>query len=296
MCCYNRRPARSAFTLFDILVVLAIISILTALLLPAVQKAREATRRIKCGNHLKQIGLAVHNYHDSQKVIPFLLTHNSRVSSSTGFTQGWWSWRVRILPYIEQQPLYNSVDISHDAIEPFMASITKAQVSTNIPVYICPSDPFGEQIWSADWGGPEPVAAAHSNYLGCRGSKHDLPGDGVFPATNKNIRFSGILDGLSNTLLIGERPLDSVGEWGWWALGTGFDFHGFADHVLYNSEGLRIGVPGSSDDLSHFWSMHPGGANFVFCDGSVKFISYSIDHNTFQSLGSRAGSEAAVEL
>jgi hypothetical protein len=204
---------------------------------------------------------------------------------------------VRILPFVEQTPLANQIDKGRDAVLPFLYGENKKQVSLNLLFLLCPSDEYGAKVWSGDWGyAAEPLAAAHTNYLGLRGSTRKVPGDGIFPATNISTRLSDVADGTSQTLLAGERPLDEVGEWGWWALGTGFDEHGLADHVLDCSEGLRKGVPGSSDDLTHFWSNHPGGACFVLCDGSVRFLRYSINHDTFQALGSRNGREVPGEF
>jgi prepilin-type processing-associated H-X9-DG protein len=113
----------------------------------------------------------------------------------------------------------------------------------------------------------------------------------MFPAANMSVRLGEVTDGQSNTLWVGERPCDEVGEWGHWFGGSGFDGHGLADHALACEDGLRRGVPGSSDDLTHYWSMHPGGAFFLFVDGSVKFLPYTINHNTFVALGSRNGGE-----
>ena len=286
----RRRHSCRGFTLIELLVVIAIIAILVALLLPAIQQSREAARRMRCQNNLHQIGVALQNYHDARGAFPPLIVHDATNSPLTGFPQGWYSWLVRILPEIEQGPLYSQINTDGDAVLPFFNGDNGEQVSKNITVYLCPSDPFGERVWSADTYGPL-LSAAHTNYLGSRGSTRDVPGDGVFPAANISTCMNDITDGTSSTLLVGERPMDEVGEWGWWALGTGFDGHGLADHVLDCSEGLRRGTPGSSADLTHFWSMHHGGAHFLFCDGSVRFLSYSISHDTFLSLGSRNGGE-----
>ena len=282
----NSRP-RLGFTLVELLVVIAVIGILVALLLPAVQQAREAARQTQCKNNLKQIGLALHNYHITHKAFPPTLVVN--FDASGPWPTGWWAWFVRVLPYLEQGPLYSQIDLSDDAI--LHLSTYKPQISQNIPTFLCPSDPYSERIWSTDTWWQGPVAAAHTNYLGCRGSTTDLPGNGVFPDVNLSLPIRDITDGLSHTLHAGERPVDEVGEWGWWAVGTGIDNHGTADHVLDCSEGLRPGVLGSSADLLHFWSPHPGGAYFLFCDGSVQFLPYTIDHNTFLGLGSRNGGE-----
>ncbi|MBI3464653.1 MAG: DUF1559 domain-containing protein [Planctomycetes bacterium] len=294
---FHRGHSNRAFTIVELLVVLMVIGVLLGLLLPAVQQARETSRRSKCQNNLKQIGLALQNYHNAYQAFPPVLTHHSRVSPQTGWLEGWWTWYVRILPFVAQTSLYNQIDLAHDAAGPFVYAQNQKQVSQNLSFLLSPSDQYGEKLWSADWGyAAQPLIAAHTNYLGCRGSTRNVPGDGVFPATNISKRLSDITDGTSQTLLAGERPLDEVGEWGWWALGTGFDEHGLADHVLACSDGLYKGVPGSSDDLTHFWSPHPGGAYFVFGDGSVKFLHYSINHDTFLALGSRNGREAPGEF
>jgi prepilin-type processing-associated H-X9-DG protein len=288
----HRRQPR-AFTLVELLVIIAIIGLLIALLLPAVQAARESARRTGCSNNLKQLGLALHMYHLNDGRFPALTEHDS-VPSSTGFESGWWSWNARILPYIDQAGMADQIDLRSDAVYPFLTGQNRALVSQNLEALLCPSDTYSPIRWSADWGMADdglPLAAAHSNYLGCRGSTNAVPGDGAFPAANRRVGMRDMKDGTSHTLHVGERPIDNVGEWGWWALGTGFDGHGFADHVLPCTEGLRMGVPGDSADLTHFWSMHPGGAYFLFVDGSVRFLNYSISYDLFQALGSRNGGE-----
>jgi hypothetical protein len=260
-----------------------------------VQAARAAARRVTCSNNLRQIGLGLHNYHDTHAAFPPLTAHNSNISPNTGFPEGWWSWLARELPFIGQKPLYDKIDIDNDAAWPFIQGLNKPQVSHKLPVYLCPDDGLSAKNWTADWGFG-PLEAAHTNYLGVRGSTRAVPGDGAFPEANVNKRFEDIKDGTSNTLFVGERPCDEVREWGWWALGTGFDGHGLADHVLDCYEGLKKGKHGSSDDLTHFWSMHPGGAYFVFVDGDVRFINYTIDYRVFQGLGSRDGGEPASEF
>jgi prepilin-type N-terminal cleavage/methylation domain-containing protein len=285
---------RTAFTLIELLVSASVIAILLALLLPAVQQAREAARKTSCRNNLHQIGLALHNYHDACNAFP-PLNVNDGIPSPTQFPSGWWSWLTRTLPYIDQKPLYDELKPDDDAVLPFLDCVNVTQVSQKIDLYLCPSDPYSERLWSADWGGPGPVSAAHTNYFGCRGSTRTVPGDGVFPAANVCKRIKDITDGFSNTILVGERPEDEVGEWGWWAFGTGFDGDGLADHVIDCSEGLHRGTPGSSNDLTHFWSMHHGGAHFLMTDGSVHFLSYSINHDTFIAMGSRNGGEVNRE-
>ncbi len=283
----SHRP-RQAFTLIELLVVIGAIGILIALLLPAVQAAREAARRLQCQNRERQIGLALHNYHDVQNAFPPLLVVDWNPSNSPWPT-GWWGWHVRVLPYLEQRPLYGQIDLRDDAV--FKLAYYKPQTSQIIPTYLCPDDPFSEQLWRTDDWFQGPVAFAHTNYLGCRGSTRDLPGNGTFPEVNVSVHIRDIKDGTSNTLHLGERPVDMGGEWGWWAVNTGVDYHGLGDSVLDLSEGLRPGTPGSNVDILHYWSFHPGGAHFLFVDGSVHFLSYTIDHHLFLAMGTRSGNE-----
>ncbi len=279
-----------AFTLVELMVSIAIIGILVALLIPAVQAARESARRATCSNNLKQIGIALHNYEITLGAFPPLTAHNSIVSPDTSLYEGWWSWMTRILPYVEQGPLYGQIDIDNDAAWPTINGWNREQVSKKLSVYLCPSDTYSQQNWTGDYG-KGPLDVAHTNYLGVRGSTRIVPGDGAFPAANDFTRFADFTDGTSNTLFVGERPCDEAREWGWWSNGTGFDFHGFADQVMDCYEGLKKGKPGASEDLTHFWSMHPGGAYFLHVDGTVKFYHYTIDYGVFQALGSRNGGE-----
>lgn len=290
----DHRRRRRGFTLIELLVVIGIIALLVALLLPAIQQAREAARRTQCRNNLKQMGLALQNYHDTSGSFPPVLVVNPGPSAQTGYPFGWWSWYLRILPQIEQTPLYEQIDTDDDLI--LELSTYREPMSTNVSTFLCPSDPYSERIWSTDGWWQGPVAAAHTNYLGSRGSNGVIPFNGLFREANEFVQIRDVTDGTSNTLFVGERPVDEAGEWGWWPGGTGFDLNGLADHVLDCSEGLRPGVLGSTADLTHFWSPHPGGAHFLLGDGRVRFLSYSINHETFLALGSRDGNETTGEF
>jgi prepilin-type N-terminal cleavage/methylation domain-containing protein len=295
----NGPSNRNGFSLIELLVVIAIIAILIAVLLPAVQAARESARRTQCSNNLKQIGVALHMYQLADGKFPYLLVHDSVINPETGYESGWWSWYARILPYLDQTAKADHIDLTADAFGQFLTGKNRDLVSQNIDVLLCPSDPDSRKQWSANLGmaiDGQPLVAAHTNYLGCRGSTRAIPGNGAFPAANVRVGMRDMLDGTSHTLHVGERPIDKIGEWGWWATGTGVDGHGLGDHVMDCSEGLRKGEPGSSDDLMHFWSMHAGGAFFLFVDGSVKFLSYSISHHRFQAAGSRNGGEVVGDL
>jgi prepilin-type processing-associated H-X9-DG protein len=178
----------------------------------------------------------------------------------------------------------------------------KPYTSQRLAVLLCPSDPHSEQIYESDEECPGGEAYALTNYLGCRGSTRqppppsgvyptEQPGNGVFPDVNQVARLQQIVDGTSRTILVGERPADRDAYWGWWAAGRGVDDHGLGDYVLDVSEGLPQGDLTSRAHLLHYWSTHSGGAQFAMCDGSVRFISYSIDETTFLAFGSRKGGE-----
>ena len=283
--CHRRKRG---FTLIESLVVIAVIAILVALLLPAVQQVREAARRMRCKNNLKQIGLALHNYHDIAGSLP-----PQTVVDRTGPEEtGWWSWRVRILPQLDQQTLYQHFDLSEDVWT--NADKYKPYTSRKIQVFMCPSDPNVEQVAESFDIFPDGEAYALTSYHGSRGRGQSIPDDGAFPAINRVVKLKDITDGTAHTILIGERPADTSAEWGWWAAGVGIDDEGLADHVLDAYEGFHTGnMSDTSNDLTHFWSAHSGGAHFAFCDGSIRFLSYSIDQNTYAALTSRNGKEVA---
>lgn len=291
------------FTLIELLVCIAIAGVLIALLLPAVQQARETARLMQCQNNLKQIGLAIHNYSDQQGSLPpgQVADWDMFYSGASWSPVGWWSWRARILPQLDQLALHDRVDYGTDVL---LSCIPMPEVTAEtLPVFVCPSDPATPLLYRTTAFCPYEEQFAVTNYFGCRGSlrnhdewsctyRHELvPGNGVFPGGDTRIRWRDVTDGTSRTVLVGERPI-ADGEWGWWATGTGMDCQGLADQNIDHSEGLFRGLPGSEAHLTHYWSMHTGGANFVFCDGHVRLISYSIDHAVFLSLASRNGKEA----
>jgi prepilin-type N-terminal cleavage/methylation domain-containing protein/prepilin-type processing-associated H-X9-DG protein len=287
---------RRGLTLIELLTVVAVIGLLVALLLPAVQAAREAARSVRCKNNLRQIGLALHAYHERCHSFP----PASVVDWSRTEPTGWWSWIVRILPDLEEQALYDQFDMRDDVWA--NSAKYKQYTSTQLAVLLCPSDPNGERVYRSDAASAFDDAFALTNYLGCRGSTRQglgpdgfypnrMPGNGVFPDVNEVARFAQIVDGATQTILVGERPADPEAYWGWWAAGRGFDDHGLGDYVLDLSEGLHEGARSGSADLLHYWSAHRGGANFAMCDGSVRVLSYAIEHSTFLALGSRNGGE-----
>jgi prepilin-type N-terminal cleavage/methylation domain-containing protein len=300
---------RRGFTLIELLVVIAIIGILIALLLPAVQKVRDAANRIKCENNLKQIGTALHNYHDTYGALPPGSDQTTPPVGSTPNYHLYWSWMALILPYVEQQNLYNQAEAwsrtgTHYQ-DPWDPPSNPAQY-TPMPVYSCPSDSRDLTATYAgdNYGDGRTFDVAFTGFLGVNGiNLHSH--DGVF-FTNASIAFKDVTDGLSNTLFVGERPPSEDLVFGWWFDGWGQGGTGSSDVVLgvqeLNDRSYSYSVcprgpyqfkPGELNnncDQFHFWSLHAGGANFLFGDASVHFIPYTAA-NILPAMATRAGGE-----
>ncbi len=305
---------RRAFTLIELLVVIAIIAILIALLLPAVQQAREAARRSQCKNNLKQIGLALHNYHDAHNRFPQASIAGGTVPPGCS---GWirfsgYSWRVMILPYIDQGPLYNQLDFQVSALSGCMNSPAQANWNelrnTVIPAFICPSDnmPAQRNGWAGYNYGAAVRARGDSSHSANTGT--DLGG-----LTRAGTRFANFTDGSSNTILVGEiyRGKDffrtsgggnnQTGNRGLrWVASTDFgqvnagvrvdtslpndpnNPHQFVQERRINDEdrdevSWTDPINGGNTGYRPMSSLHVGGAHAVLGDGSVKFISDSVD-------------------
>jgi prepilin-type N-terminal cleavage/methylation domain-containing protein/prepilin-type processing-associated H-X9-DG protein len=273
---------RSAFTLIELLVVIAIIAILIGLLLPAVQKVREAAARMKCQNNLKQIGLGLHNYHDANGKFPVGWDDGPAV----------WAWSVWILPYIEQANLYNQINPSVNSFTSVMTS-NPAVLQTKISVYICPSDnnPAGNLNDNRKFTNTgaatsaNPISLGISNYTASNGNNHD----GVF-AAGKQYTILQVTDGTSNTFMVGERATKvgtAGGQFaGVWAGVNGAEPSENAKYYAVSSfTCFRMQDGFNTTSLTQFYpqraysSLHTGGANFVLCDGSVRFISQNISYN-----------------
>jgi len=269
------------FTLIELLVVIAIIAILIALLLPAVQQAREAARRTQCRNNLKQIGLAMHNYHDVHLIFPFGYQTANYLGNTDSTRDSFIGWGTMILPYLDQAPLYNFIDSNggFDGGEP--AGSTRwyqiTALNTNgqggkviLNAFICPSDRSGglNSRLSGSMG--------KSNYKGCCEAD-----DSVFFTNATETRIRSITDGTSNTLMVGEASTRGIYVGSVWAgiISSTGDNMAMADTTAGNA------INGTNNDA--FNSAHEGGAHFLFCDGRVQFLSENIDSTTYARLGSK---------
>jgi prepilin-type N-terminal cleavage/methylation domain-containing protein len=292
---------RRAFTLVELLVVIAIIGILIALMLPAVQMAREAARRTSCSNNLKQIGLGLHMYHDTYgQLPPGWWGFDPGTGEPHWFGLPGWSWSAAILPYVEQTALYrNRIRIDLPISDPANAA---ARV-TVIDIYRCPSD-AGSSTFLLGGGGPSvgggaplPMELAANNYIGVFGTLdyHDVcdpsggayngcQGDGTF-FLNRGLPFAEIRDGLSNTLAVGERSSQ-------WAPSTWVGVVTGGEHAPARITGIALFPPNSEEEEEHyshnFSSRHPSGTQFLAADGSVKLIAETIQTTTYHALCTRA--------
>ncbi len=304
---------KHGFTLVELLVVITIIGILIALLLPAVQAAREAARRMQCSNNLKQIGLALHNYHTALGCLPY----GAGYPHSHGGT-----WAAMVLPYLEQQAVFDKFDFNL----PVWNAVNEPAVQAVISVYICPSDASGGNalqggriqtgsrnpgksmgLWYPTSMGPtrdggssatacvycsEPVGGyccADTADYGCCGN-NGKPGVGIMDRAANIVAFSDVRDGLSNTLMVGETIPSQCTFNG--AYNHNFPIAGTTIPLNTFEESIE-GVNNLWYRACGFKSRHSGGANFAMADGSVHFISESADYRLYNELGSRAGGEAA---
>jgi len=290
------------FTLIELLVVIAIIAILISLLLPAVQQAREAARRTQCRNNLKQLGLALHNYHDVHRSFPsgWIAVDAGVQSAHEGINGA--GWGTMILPYIDQANLYQQFDANLAIENPANATF----LDNSIAGFRCPSDQQPDTWKIEEEGAPGTVLATLpiANYLGVFGTEEldgcenaagvdpvasngQCVGDGVF-YHNSATRIVDLSDGTSNTLMLGER-LTRVSE-GWYSTWPGMVSEG--EEAFQRILGSADHVP--NDPGAHFddfRSNHTGGAFLVLGDGSVHFVSSNIDHGVYVGLATRSGGE-----
>ena len=312
----SRTRPSAGFTLIELLVVIAIIGVLVGLLLPAVQAAREAARRTQCQNNLKQIGIALHSYHERNGTLPpgYLSEWDWLRRRETG---PGWGWLARILPDLEQQVIYDRIDFEQPMHSPDFETIRQVRLE----VFVCPSDEMPRtwtanngSVWMQDgvvFSAEDPICdVAGANYVGVFGiGEPGVDGEGVF-FRDSSIGFADIRDGLSSTVCAGERSIRLNAGRGhatwlgavpgaqlWSCAPDPFD----ADAGICRKEdgsGMILGHTGEGfgpgdpmGDVNQFLSRHGRGAYFLFCDGHVRFLNEAMDYRIYKALSTRAGGE-----
>jgi len=314
----QRRIHRPGFTLIELLVVIAIIAILIALLVPAVQKVREAASRLSCENNLKQIGLGLHNYHDTYKKFP----HNVRPVSSGGIRR---CWATDILPFTEQAPMYQR----YDQTQNWSASANVPVTSVKVSIYQCPSVPNPDRLDADPNQNYTPPIVAVRDYAGIYAVDQRLVNAGLAPVAGLGImsktvdvRLTDITDGTSNTIHVtesGARPdvwrvgklavpastTTGVQGGGWCRpaseipalVGSSADGTtpvGPCGINCTNGEDSRGTYPNpyyGTDGTGHIYAFHTGGTNALFADGSVRFLVSSTNIGVLAALVTRSGGE-----
>ena len=316
-----RRPA---FTLIELLVVIAIIGVLVGLLLPAVQKVREAANRMSCQNNLKQVGLALHSYHDATGTFPAGYIYNAPPPKSAGGVSAMvfdhikplpplaapdpqapgWGWAALLLPYLEQNNLAGQIDYTL----PVEGPTALGPRTTPLKVYACPSDRHTGVFQVQTQFSVDLAAAATNSYAACYGAQGLLgtqpdAGNGLF-LRNSRYRIADVRDGTSNTLAVGERGA-FFSQTPWAGVITGGSARTTPDAPVYRSiiepapvmALARIGSKALNDPYSEpydFFAPHTGVVQFVFADGSVRPLSSGVGIDVLTALATRAGDEAVV--
>lgn len=292
----THRHSHRGMTLIELIVVIAIIAVLIALLLPAVQRVRDSANRTRCTNNLHQIGLALHNYADVNQYLPPGVSYRDEADPFP-----FMSWSTRLLPFVEQEAQWKLAVQAFAQNKWFEDNPPHVGFATAMNIYACPADPRTLNVGMARGK----LRVGLTSYLGVSGS-NQFRKNGIL-YLNSSIRLTDIKDGSSNTLLVGERPPSADETLGWWYAGWGQSKDGSGDTVLSVRErnvsnygfGCPVGPylfgPGrvqNQCDAFHFWSLHiGGGANFLFADGGVHFVPYAAAP-IMPALATRAGGEA----
>lgn len=289
---------QKGFTLVELVVVMGIIGVLICLLLPAVNAARESGRRIQCQNNLRQIGLALHMHHQRENQFP------AGVTGSTG-KYSHMSWLTRILPFLEQNDLWLNADRDYARTRNPFSMPTHTGLSHVVTQFSCPSEGDAGRVHFAR----SQFIVALTDYVGVAGT--DFRAKNGVLMRDSATRMGDIRDGTSQTICVGERPPSADAWYGWWYAGVGQEESGVPDMLLGVNE-LNVGYdvfgncptvshyeppePGSACSTLHYWSAHPDGSHFVYCDGSVRRLSFSVENPVLLALSTKNGADEANDV
>ncbi len=294
-----RRFAARGFTLIELLVVSAILAILVALLLPAVQAAREAARKTQCVNNLKQSGIALHNYHETSQCFPPGWIGVTSGQQDTHGLNGW-GWASKLLHRMDQQSLYHQINFKLAVDDPANAGVLKI----SLPMFRCPSDTSSES-WTMnhETTGSPLLQLPTANYIGSFGTDElddceSVPvgqrcaSNGVF-FHNESVRMPSITDGASSTLFVGERKTKPAAGWNSTWVGIIPTGEEHFPRILGSADHTPNSPAGHFDDFS---SHHTTGGHFLMVDGRVRMITTNIAENVYKSLATRGGNEPTPDF
>lgn len=303
----SRGAARAGISLIETLVVLSIVALLLAIVIPAIQRVRALMDRVACGHKMRALGVALHGHHVERRAFPPGCTYLGGAHPEPHL-----SWLARLLPYLGEQALWQETTRAFEKDKFFLNVPPHTAFSRQPAQFACPADPRlrGPQPIPSFSGGT--MLMGFTSYLGVSGLDQTTR-DGILHLDSK-VRFADVGDGLSQTLVVGERPPSARLNAGWWYAGWGKNKTGAGEMILgvrelntypaeypygqgFGSGPFEFG-PGkltNQGDLFHFWSIHPGGANFLFADNSVRFLRWSA-RSVLPALATFRGGEAAVAL